>query len=115
MKRLVLALIHFYRRRISPHKKACCRFRPTCSSYALQAVERFGALRGGLMSIARILRCNPYGRPGYDPVPEHFSLRSGVGKYEEPSACLGCPQRAQCDGTRCIDASDAFNNKGDTL
>lgn len=102
MKKLILALIRFYRRAISPHKKACCRFRPTCSTYALQAVERFGALRGSLMAIARVLRCNPFCRPGYDPVPDHFCLRSGVGRYEEPSVCDRCEHRSRCDREKCV-------------
>ena len=69
MKRLLLLLIRFYRRVLSPLKPACCRFYPTCSEYALQAIAEYGALRGGLLSIRRILRCNPFCRGGYDPVP----------------------------------------------
>ena len=71
MKRLLLWLIRFYRRQISPLKKGpSCRYIPTCSEYALTAVERYGALRGGLMALKRILRCNPFSKGGYDPVPE---------------------------------------------
>lgn len=69
MKRLLLALIRFYQRALSPHLPASCRYQPTCSQYALTAVERFGALRGGWMSLKRILRCNPFSKGGYDPVP----------------------------------------------
>ena len=68
MKRLLLAAIRFYRRRLSPHKPPCCRFVPTCSQYALEAIERYGALRGGLRSLWRVLRCNPFCKGGYDPV-----------------------------------------------
>ena len=71
MKRAVIWLIRFYRRQISPHKKKpCCRYIPTCSEYALTAVERFGVFRGGGMAVWRILRCNPFSKGGYDPVPE---------------------------------------------
>lgn len=71
MKRAVLWLIRLYRKQISPRKgKPCCRYIPTCSEYALIAVERFGLIRGGRMAIWRILRCNPFSKGGYDPVPE---------------------------------------------
>ena len=102
MKKVILALIRFYRKRISPKKKPCCRFRPTCSTYAILALEKHGALKGSLMAIARIIRCNPYCRGGYDPVPDKFTLRSGVGKYREPSVCDNCEKRDVCDGERCI-------------
>ncbi len=70
MKRLLLFCIRLYRRYISPLFPPSCRFRPTCSQYALTAVERFGVLKGGWMAIKRILRCNPFHKGGYDPVPE---------------------------------------------
>lgn len=72
MKRILLALIRFYRREISPRKRPCCRFIPTCSEYALTAVERFGAWKGGGMAIRRILRCHPFSKGGYDPVPQPY-------------------------------------------
>ncbi len=68
-KRLLLWLIRFYQRSISPLHPACCRFTPTCSQYALEAIQRYGALKGGLVALRRILRCNPLCRGGYDPVP----------------------------------------------
>lgn len=71
MKRFLLALIRFYRRQISPRKGGpCCRYFPTCSQYAVTAIERYGALKGGRMAAWRILRCNPFSKGGYDPVPE---------------------------------------------
>lgn len=70
MKRAMIALIRFYQRAISSHTPAACRFLPTCSEYAITAIERFGAVKGGLMAARRILRCNPWGGSGYDPVPE---------------------------------------------
>ena len=68
-KRLLLGLIRFYRRHISPMYPACCRFMPTCSQYALEAVEKYGALKGGYLALRRILRCHPFHKGGYDPVP----------------------------------------------
>ena len=70
MKKLMLFLIRFYKRNISPHTKPVCRYIPTCSEYAQTAIERFGAVRGGAMAMKRILRCNPFVKGGYDPVPE---------------------------------------------
>ncbi len=70
MKGLLLAVIRFYRRCVSPHTPPSCRFQPTCSQYAVTAIERFGAWRGGWMALCRILRCNPFCKGGYDPVPE---------------------------------------------
>lgn len=70
MKRVLLWLIHWYRRCVSPIKGGpCCRFYPSCSEYGLEAVSRFGAFKGGAMTLWRILRCNPLGKGGFDPVP----------------------------------------------
>ena len=69
MKKLLLSLIRFYRRSISPLFPPSCRFVPTCSQYALEAIEKYGALKGGWMAFRRILRCNPFHKGGYDPVP----------------------------------------------
>lgn len=69
MKRLLVWLIRFYRKNISPAKKPCCRFIPTCSAYALEAIEKYGALKGGFLALRRILRCHPFNPGGYDPVP----------------------------------------------
>lgn len=71
LKQLLLGLIHFYRAAISPLFPPTCRFHPTCSQYALTAVERFGPWRGTGMAVGRIFRCNPFFPGGYDPVPEH--------------------------------------------
>ena len=70
MKWVFLKLIRFYQRHISTHTPPACRFRPTCSQYAYTAIERFGALKGGWLAAKRLLRCNPFCRGGYDPVPE---------------------------------------------
>lgn len=68
MKRPVLATLRFYKRAISPNLPPSCRFQPTCSEYAYEAVDKYGILRGGRLAIWRILRCNPFGGSGYDPV-----------------------------------------------
>lgn len=64
----VIWLILFYRKYISPLKKPCCRFYPTCSQYALSAVKKYGAFRGGFLAAKRILKCNPFFKGGYDPL-----------------------------------------------
>ena len=72
MKKLLLALIRWYRRDISPCRPPCCRFIPTCSTYALEAVEVHGAVKGGALALWRVLRCHPFHRDKnfiYDPVP----------------------------------------------
>ncbi|MCX5975131.1 MAG: membrane protein insertion efficiency factor YidD [bacterium] len=68
-KRLLLSLIQIYRKGVSPYTPPCCRYIPTCSQYAIQAIEKYGAARGLWMAIKRIVRCNPLHRGGYDPVP----------------------------------------------
>ena len=70
MKRILIKMIQFYQRSISPYRPACCRFTPTCSAYALEAIRKYGAFKGGFMAFKRILRCNPfYKGDAYDPVP----------------------------------------------
>ncbi len=70
LRQLAIAPIRFYRRVLSPIKPRTCRFQPTCSAYAEEAIRAHGILRGGFLSIWRILRCNPFGSCGYDPVPK---------------------------------------------
>ncbi|MDD3164536.1 MAG: membrane protein insertion efficiency factor YidD [Oscillospiraceae bacterium] len=70
MKTILCKLIRFYQRAISPMYPARCRFTPTCSQYAMEALEKYGALRGGWMTIKRLARCNPFNHSNpYDPVP----------------------------------------------
>lgn len=69
MKGVILLLLRFYRKIISPLLGPNCRFQPTCSMYAMIAVEKYGALKGGWLAIRRILRCHPWNPGGYDPVP----------------------------------------------
>lgn len=70
MKKLFLILIRFYQTSISPWFPARCRFTPTCSQYALEAIEKYGAAKGGWLACKRLLRCNPFNKGDcYDPVP----------------------------------------------
>lgn len=69
-KRALLAAIRFYQKARPQSTRGCCKYLPTCSEYGLVAIERFGAFKGGLLAVWRILRCNPFSRGGYDPVPE---------------------------------------------
>ncbi|TAH40902.1 MAG: membrane protein insertion efficiency factor YidD [Betaproteobacteria bacterium] len=69
MKTVLIALLRFYKYAISPMLGRNCRFHPTCSEYAIEAVQRHGALRGGWLAIRRVGRCHPFHPGGYDPVP----------------------------------------------
>ena len=72
MKNALIKLIKFYQRRISPLKPPCCRYIPTCSQYALEALEKYGAAKGGWLAVRRVSRCHPFHRGEhnfYDPVP----------------------------------------------
>ena len=69
MKKLFLLLIRFYQKFISPLTPPSCRFRPTCSAYAAEAIEKYGVVKGGCLAVWRFLRCNPFCKGGYDPVP----------------------------------------------
>lgn len=84
-RRLLLGLIDLYRKGISPLTPASCRFTPTCSTYAYEAIERFGVLRGGWLFVKRFVRCNPFGGHGFDPVPRHNGDRgdSSSARFEE--------------------------------
>jgi putative membrane protein insertion efficiency factor len=77
-KIVVLQLLRAYKWAISPMFPPSCRYVPTCSDYAMEAVERFGALRGGVMALARLVRCNPLAEGGYDPVVKHGDSCEGA-------------------------------------
>lgn len=66
---LLLAPVYFYKYSISPLLPPACRYTPTCSEYTIQAIKKYGPFKGGVLAIKRILRCNPWGGSGYDPVP----------------------------------------------
>lgn len=69
MKKILIFIIKFYQKYISPMKSTKCPYFPTCSQYGLEAVTKYGALKGGMLTVWRILRCNPFSKGGYDPVP----------------------------------------------
>lgn len=70
MKRVFIRLIRFYQKYLSPLKRhGTCKYFPTCSQYAIEALEKYGVFKGGLLAVWRILRCNPFSKGGYDPVP----------------------------------------------
>lgn len=68
MKKILIGLIKFYRKQISPMSPPKCKYIPTCSQYAIEAIEKYGVIKGGFKALWRILRCNPFSRGGYDPV-----------------------------------------------
>ncbi|CAB1130276.1 membrane protein insertion efficiency factor [Candidatus Hydrogenisulfobacillus filiaventi] len=69
VKRLLIALVRFYQRFISPLTPPSCRYQPTCSQYAVEALTKYGAVKGTWLATARVLRCHPFHEGGYDPVP----------------------------------------------
>lgn len=72
MSKILIRAITLYQKYISPLKPASCRFYPTCSEYAINAIEKYGFTKGVLLSLKRVLRCHPYHPGGYDPVPDKF-------------------------------------------
>ena len=77
MKKVLIALVRFYQKYLSPLKKrTTCKYIPTCSEYAVQALEAYGALKGTYLAIRRVLRCNPFSEGGVDPVPVKLPRRT---------------------------------------
>lgn len=68
IKKMLISLIKFYRKKISPMTAPKCKYIPTCSQYALEAIEKYGAIKGSLMAAWRLARCNPFSKGGFDPV-----------------------------------------------
>ncbi len=87
MKYLMIGLIKLYRKFISPIKPPCCRFTPTCSAYALEAFKKRGFFAGLILTVWRLLRCNPFCKGGYDPVPERGFRRIKCGDSENIHEC----------------------------
>jgi len=70
MRRIPIAILRFYKSQISPLLPPACKYTPTCSEYAMEAIEEYGVVKGSLLASWRLLRCNPFSRGGYDPVPK---------------------------------------------
>ena len=97
MKHLAIWLVRFYRKILSPLKgKPCCRFTPSCSAYAIEAFEKRGFFVGLILTVWRILRCNPYCAGGYDPVPETGFRYKGSREIPYPDEC--CEDGSGCHG-----------------
>lgn len=77
MKKIIIYLIKFYRKYLSPMKTVKCPYCPSCSQYGLEAFERHGVVKGGALTFYRILRCNPFSKGGYDPVPMKTKKHGG--------------------------------------
>lgn len=88
MKRFMIGLIKLYKKCISPLKSPCCRFRPSCSSYAIEAFETRGFFSALLLTVGRILRCHPFAKGGYDPVPH-----AGFKRIGQPKSVIQCKIR----------------------
>ena len=69
MKKILITMIRFYQKYLSPLKSTKCPYYPSCSSYGLEAVQKYGAFKGGILALWRIIRCNPFSKGGYDTVP----------------------------------------------
>jgi hypothetical protein len=106
MRHLLIALINFYKRWISPMLGPRCRFHPTCSSYARQALVEHGVWRGGWMALTRILRCAPWSPGGIDPVPERF-----VWWPRRPQGCRAEDCRYNAEGAPTNDDSDQSRDR----
>ena len=85
LRLLPIGLIRLYQYLVAPLIPRCCRFEPTCSSYAIEAIERHGVLGGLALGLGRIARCQPWGGAGYDPVPSHLGLPRRLAFPRRPS------------------------------
>lgn len=94
MRRVALGLIGIYRRFISPLRLPACRYLPTCSAYAEEAIARHGAWRGGWLAVRRLFRCHPFSQGGYDPVPWPGLTGAAPSGDETPHLCGGRPHPA---------------------
>lgn len=114
LRSVLLAVIRFYQVAISPWTPAACRYQPTCSAYAFEAIRRHGSMRGGWLAVRRIGRCHPWGGSGYDPVPsvERESLPKEISGSGDGAAGEGSPT-AGSPGVQ--DEPQARNDDRDTM
>jgi uncharacterized protein len=82
MKKILIFLIRIYQWTLSPYLGSCCRFYPTCSNYALEAIKEFGALKGSFLALKRVLKCHPFHPGGYDPIPKKRKKTSQEDPFE---------------------------------
>ncbi len=94
-RRALIFLIELYRTWISPTRLPSCRFEPTCSAYAVEAVTEWGAIRGGALSLVRLAKCGPWHKPGYDPVPERSGHHGVHTDAADPAAELSSVSDAE--------------------
>ena len=100
MKHLMIWLVSLYRKFISPIKPPCCRFTPTCSAYAIEAFKKRGFFIGFILTVWRILRCNPFSKGGYDPVPERGLRNPPECRDKKNCECNGHSEDASCTKDR---------------
>lgn len=100
LKKLFILPIRFYQKCISPYKAPCCRFTPTCSQYMIEAILEWGVIVGLLMGLWRILRCNPFCKGGYDPVPENKRKKQFLEKRRAKKALKMQKKAAAGEKTR---------------
>lgn len=91
MSRILLAVLRFYRTTISPVRPPTCRYQPSCSAYAVEAIERFGAARGSWLALRRLLRCHPFHAGGHDPVPPRVGSEEPTAAAQVDSAVTPSP------------------------
>ncbi len=84
LRAIAMGMIRGYQLLVSPFLAPCCRFHPSCSEYALEAVARHGILRGGVLTLIRLGRCHPWGGSGYEPVPDHPTFLGRFGGFARP-------------------------------
>lgn len=106
MKKILMKIIRFYQKHISPATQPTCRYHPTCSNYALKAIDQHGAVKGGIMGTARVLRCNPFVEGGVDKVPDYFTLRrnpENIGEQYIPDYLLSVDAEMKAEITELIE------------
>lgn len=113
LKKLFILPIRFYQKYISPAKPPCCRFTPTCSQYAIEAIREWGVLIGLLLALWRVLRCNPFGKGGHDPVPENKWKRRFLEKRRKRKEEKALKKRKNAAGREkdCVGEEDSADGE----